>query len=67
MAINKNYTKPNKTALGGVLGAAMLVAVTFIIAKEGERLEAYRDIAGVWTICHGETLGVKPGDKKNES
>lgn len=24
---------------------------------------AYQDIVGVWTVCFGETLGVKPGDR----
>ncbi|WP_039761135.1 lysozyme [Bartonella queenslandensis] len=29
---------------------------------EGLRLEAYQDIAGVWTIGYGHTAGVKEGD-----
>jgi len=28
---------------------------------EGKENVAYRDIVGVWTICYGETEGVKPG------
>lgn len=37
------------------------VAVPFIGKWEGLRLEAYRDIVGVWTVCYGETKGVRPG------
>ncbi|MBO0358635.1 lysozyme [Hymenobacter sp. BT186] len=62
--------KPNKKspgpAVAAIFGAALLLAVPFIVDKEGESLTAYRDVAGVWTICHGETLGVKPGDVKTK-
>ncbi len=37
-------------------------AVPFVGRWEGLRLQAYRDIVGVWTVCYGETKGVKPGD-----
>lgn len=33
----------------------------FIKGWEGLRLEAYRDVAGVWTIGYGTTSGVRPG------
>jgi lysozyme len=33
---------------------------------EGLRLQAYKDIAGVWTIGYGHTTGVRPGDKITE-
>ena len=44
---------------------ADFIAIAFpLIAKwEGLRLEAYRDIVGVWTVCYGETKGVRPGDR----
>lgn len=38
------------------------VAVPFIGRWEGLRLQAYRDLVGVWTVCYGETKGVQPGD-----
>jgi lysozyme len=44
---------------GGVLGIAM----GLIFGFEGYRTEAYPDTGKVWTICYGETLGVKKGDK----
>lgn len=34
----------------------------FIKRWEGERLEAYQDTGGVWTIGYGHTVGVKRGD-----
>lgn len=46
-----------------VIAAALVAAVPFIVDREGESLDAYRDAVGVWTICNGETLGVSPGDK----
>lgn len=47
-------------ALGG---AALAAAITGLMALEGVELTAYRDIAGVPTLCAGTTLNVKMGDK----
>jgi len=33
---------------------------------EGLKLESYQDLAGVWTIGYGHTLGVKPKQKITE-
>ncbi|MBW4972073.1 lysozyme [Roseovarius mucosus] len=41
----------------------LAVAVPLIGEWEGLRLEAYQDIVGVWTVCYGETRGVRPGDR----
>ena len=43
---------------GGLLAVAMGLAAGF----EGYRTLAYQDTGNVWTICYGETLGVKRGD-----
>lgn len=43
-------------------GAVAALAVAFVGAWEGLRLEAYRDLVGVPTICYGETRGVELGD-----
>jgi lysozyme len=51
--------------VGGIAGAsigAIALAVAMIQPWEGRELRAYRDIVGVWTICDGETKGVRPGD-----
>ena len=45
---------------------ALASAVTFIGEWEGLRTDAYRDIVGVWTVCYGETKGVRPGDRYSE-
>lgn len=53
-----------KTA-GGIAGAAaaaITLAIAVIQPWEGRELRAYQDIVGVWTICDGETKGVRPGD-----
>lgn len=36
--------------------------LALVRAREGLRLEAYRDGAGIWTIGYGHTKGTKPGD-----
>lgn len=63
MSFNPRFTAGQRLG-AGVIAAAMVIAVPFIGEKEGESLESYRDVVGVWTICNGETLGVGPGMKK---
>lgn len=41
--------------------AAGAAAIALVGAWEGLRLTSYRDVIGVWTVCYGETRGVKPG------
>lgn len=41
--------------------ALMALATATISQFEGRELRAYQDIVGVWTICEGETKGVRPG------
>lgn len=43
------------------VAAVMALAVPIAGKWEGIRTEAYRDVVGVWTVCYGETRGVKPG------
>lgn len=55
--------KARGTALTILLGSAVAAAglMASIPQDEGERLGAYRDIVGIWTICNGDTSGVQPG------
>lgn len=57
-------SKRAKTVLTGAVSAIALATVTLIQPWEGRELTAYKDIVGVWTICDGETKGVKPGMRK---
>ena len=58
----------NRTAVGlGVSALVIGMATPFIAQWEGVRLEAYRDIVGVPTICFGDTHGVKMGEKATMS
>ena len=41
---------------------AFLLAAALVAGEEGLRLVAYKDAAGIWTICNGVTQGVKEGD-----
>lgn len=53
-----------RTTKGLIAGSVALTALAtgFISQWEGRELRAYQDIVKVWTICDGETKGVKPGD-----
>lgn len=52
---------------GGLIAAALLIASPFIGDHEGDRLESYEDVAGVWTICEGITgPNITPGVKMTE-
>lgn len=42
--------------------AVAAICVAFVTGFEGVRLNAYQDVIGVWTVCIGETEGVKLGD-----
>ncbi|MCS0497846.1 lysozyme [Ancylobacter sp. MQZ15Z-1] len=47
---------------------AVVMAADLIIKDwEGLRLSAYRDAVGVWTICYGETKGVRAGMRKTKA
>jgi GH24 family phage-related lysozyme (muramidase) len=53
----------SRVAAGLGAGALVVALATPFVAKwEGVRLEAYRDIVGVPTICFGDTYGVQMGD-----
>lgn len=54
----------SKLKKGLIAGSIALTALaTGVISQfEGRELRAYQDIVKVWTICDGETRGVKPGD-----
>lgn len=46
-----------------VLGGGLLVAAVALVSQfEGFSTKAYQDAGNVWTICYGETKGVKRGD-----
>lgn len=52
-----------------IAGATSILAVSgasLVAPMEGKRNEAYQDIVGVWTICYGETKGIKKGDYKTD-
>ncbi|MEO3997168.1 lysozyme [Mesorhizobium sp. CAU 1732] len=55
-----------KTA-AGALTALGILAAAFVGGWEGKRNAAYQDIVGVWTVCYGETRGVKRGDRYTDA
>lgn len=61
-------SQANAKKAAGATGAAGVIAAAaiFIGPWEGERTEAYLDRIAkppVWTVCYGETRGVKAGDR----
>ncbi len=61
MAIKPSF----KQKAAGTLTGMLLIATPLAIAEEGVSLTAYWDSLGkVWTICYGETAGVKFGQKE---
>lgn len=52
--------RKGKIATAGA--AAVALSVAFIGGWEGLRTTAYQDLVNKWTVCYGETRGVKPGD-----
>ncbi len=52
-----------EVAPDGSAARFMPLAIEVIGKWEGLRLESYQDVVGVWTVCFGETKGVKPGDR----
>jgi len=56
-----------KPAKGTTEAATLSVAVPLIAKWEGLRTTAYKDLVGIWTVCYGETKGVRPGDTYTEA
>lgn len=57
----------NKRLIGAGVAAALAIATPLIANWEGKRNVAYRDVAGIPTICYGSTKGVKMGDRKTDA
>lgn len=59
---------PLKNKLVSRAAGALFGAIAVVVGlNEGRSLVSYQDPAGVWTICDGETLGVKPGQKRTHA
>lgn len=52
----------SRRAMGVTVAALVAASAAFVAPWEGLRTQAYRDAVGVWTVCYGETKGVRPGD-----
>ena len=60
------FSTRKRAATTAGTAAVLAAAAAFVGPWEGERTETYLDrIASppVWTVCYGETRGVKPGDR----
>lgn len=54
-------SRARNTLVGAGAAGILGLVVSFTGLHEGLELKSYQDTGGVWTICYGETLGVKPG------
>lgn len=50
-----------------VMGGLFVFIAGVVTVNEGYKEKAYKDSAGVWTICYGETKGVSKGDTATPS
>lgn len=52
----------NRTVLSGLFGSAALAAayLGMLATQEGYSAKPYRDVAGVWTACYGDTENIDP-------
>lgn len=59
---------PQKNKLiSRVCGYLFASVVAVVGLNEGRSLVSYQDPVGVWTICDGETQGVKPRERRTEA
>ena len=64
--ITSLFSTKRKAAATTGTAAILAAAAAFVGPWEGERTEAYLDRVAsppVWTVCYGETRGVKAGDR----
>ncbi|TDR94215.1 lysozyme [Enterovirga rhinocerotis] len=47
--------------IGALVGAVGALSVATVGGFEGLRTRAYQDQVGVWTLCYGETRGIRKG------
>jgi lysozyme len=52
-------TAGRKWGVGLAVAAVVTLATPFVRSQEGRRLDPYYDIAGILTVCDGETRGVE--------
>lgn len=62
VGLNANPAPRGKSPLVLLVGATAAAILAYTIPKdEGVEYRAYRDVAGIWTICAGDTANVRPG------
>jgi GH24 family phage-related lysozyme (muramidase) len=57
-----NQKVKNRLFGSGAIASVVLAGSILVAPWEGVKTEAYADVIGVWTVCYGETRGVKRGD-----
>lgn len=62
-----NLKVKQRLAAGGLAASLILAGSALVAPWEGLELQAYPDVIGVYTICYGQTKGVKLGDKRTET
>lgn len=55
------------TIASRIMGVLFTLIAGVVVVNEGYKETAYKDSAGVWTICYGETNGVRKGDTATPS
>lgn len=64
----KPMSRTRKGGLVAVIGASAAAILTPLVATwEGKRNDPYHDIAGILTVCYGDTHGVVPGKRVTDA
>lgn len=61
--MSRMSTKQKVAGVGLSAALVAALAIPMVQDHEGLRTEAYRDPVGIPTVCFGETLGVRMGDR----
>lgn len=67
MNLKNNLLKMNAKTVSRLTGVLFAAIASVVVYNEGYREVAYQDSGGVWTICYGETNGVRPGQVRSKA
>lgn len=61
MNLKSRMPKMDAKSVSKLTGILFAAIASVVVYNEGYKEVAYQDSANVWTICYGETNGVRPG------
>lgn len=67
MNLKSNIPKMDAKGVSKLMGVLFAAIASVVVYNEGYKEVAYQDSASVWTICYGETNGVRPGQVRSKA